>query len=513
MPAVITLGILLVTLVALGGLRVVRPRSTYTWAIAVTGAFLAWASVFFWQLSLPTLLPVASWTPATLFPVSPALKMDAVAWLYALSLTGLALAVILTSPVRLTGISPVAWLGTLVLTALGILAFLADNPLTLVMIWTAIDLVEFWNALRVAANAEMSERVVVAFSLRALGTGFALWASVTSAAVGTTFLFETLRPQSGIFLLLAAGLRLGVLPLHLAYQAEPVVRRGLGTVLRLTAVASSLVLLARLPQNAFTGSWPLALQTFVLLTAVYAGWKWLTGADALSARPYWLIGMSALALAAALRNNPLGAAAWGVALILVGGATFLYSARAPWLTRVLTLVALAALGLPFTLTATGWQGALPWFLWPLAILAQMLLLAGVARHLLSPGESPWSDLPQGLRAAYLAGLAIFPLLAVLIGLWGWAGALQLGVWGAGLMALVSSLALLGFFGRFSEFSLPVTRLSGLTHGQETLMAGLGSLYRTLRAVTEFISGLLEGDGGLLWTLFLLVLFILIFQGR
>ena len=43
----------------------------------------------------------------------------------------------------------------------------------------------------------------------------------------------SLTPETGVYLILAVGLRLGVLPLHLAYSPESAVRRGFGTALRL----------------------------------------------------------------------------------------------------------------------------------------------------------------------------------------------------------------------------------------------------------------------------------------
>jgi hypothetical protein len=52
---------------------------------------------------------------------------------------------------------------------------------------------------------------------------------------------------SRFYLLLAAGLRLGVLPLHLPYASEAAIRRGFGSALRLISAGSSLILLARIP--------------------------------------------------------------------------------------------------------------------------------------------------------------------------------------------------------------------------------------------------------------------------
>src|SRR5215216_5522365 len=63
-------------------------------------------------------------------------------WLFVFSLVSLGLAILITSVVRPHFPSPLSWAGTLVLISLGMLAVIADNPLTLVLIWAAIDLVE-----------------------------------------------------------------------------------------------------------------------------------------------------------------------------------------------------------------------------------------------------------------------------------------------------------------------------------------------------------------------------------
>jgi len=512
MPALITLILLALTLIAVIALHLFAPLRRSSWAAAAIGSLAAWGSVFFWQISLPALLPVGSWRPVSLFAVSPALKVDALAWVYALSLTSLAAAVIFTSSAQ-TETSVWAWAGSLTLTALGLLAFLSDNPLTLVMIWTALDLTDALNTLRSASDGAMSEKAVMSFSVRAAGTGFALWASVNNAMLGAPFLFENLRPQSAVYLLIAVGLRVGVLPLHLA--AEPQMRRGFGSALRLTAAASSLALLSRLPQVGLTETSLLILQAGALLAALYGSWKWFSGQeDVLSLRPFWLIAVSALALLQAAGGNGAGAAAWGCVLVLTGGGVFLAFARQRWLQVLLSLLVLFSLGLPFSLTGTVWLADLPWFLALPALLAQAMLLAGVFFFLWRSSGPAWEELPQWARVSYPLGLSLLPLTALILGLWGWPGALRLGNWPVGLAALALTTGLLTLRWRFWPQSAPgqsAPRQSRLYQIQARLTAAVGWLYRFIRRASFFLVGLLEGEGGLLWILLTLVIFALVFK--
>jgi hypothetical protein len=522
MYVLITLVLLLLATATMVGLRLSRSSLSYSWLTSTLGALLAWISILVWQLDLPRRFFPSPWAPTSLFNASPELLADPFAWLYALSLAALAAAVVLTSPVRPSSpVDPASWAGTLALTALGLLTVLADNPLTLVLGWTAIDLTEFFNTLRASDSPSLSERTVVSFAIRAAGTGVVLWASVLSSLSGRPFLFENATPLTGPLLLLAVGLRLGVLPLHLTYRTEPMLRRGFGTILRLMTAATSLVLLARLPATALDARYTPYLLVFVTFAALYGGWKWLFATDELRGRPYWIIGMSALALAANLRGNSAGSAAWGAALILFGGISFLYSARNKWFTRLLAALGLLLLALPYTLTASGWSGSFPWpvLFWPFFLVAHFMLVAGYIRHLLHPGEFSYAELPTWAQTSYPVGLGLLALTALLAGLWGWPGAMQLGAWV--IASILLGLGILAGFAvwRFRGFSPPalpirsfpqVSRLADLL---ELLTRIFWAGYRQAGSLFGLGANLLEGDGGLLWTLLLLVLFISFFRGR
>lgn len=522
MFVLITLGLLILATAIMVGLRLSRSSASYSWLASTLAGLLAWISILLWQLDLPRHFSPSQWRPVGLFNSSLEFLVEPYAWLYALSLAALAAAVILTSPARAASVvNPASWAATLALAVLGLLALLADNPLTLVLCWTAIDLVEFLNTLRTSDSPSLSERAVVSFSVRAMGTGIALWASVFSAANGQVLRFETAGPQTGIFLLLAAGLRLGVLPLHLTYRSEPMLRRGFGSMLRLMTAATSLILLARLPISTIPAGYIPYLLLFVALAAIYGGWMWLTSRDELNGRPYWIIGMSALSLAAALRGNPTGSTAWGVALILFGGISFLYSARQIWYSRILAALGILMLALPFSLTASGWVGTFPWpfLFWPLFLVSHLLLVAGYVRHLFRSDEMAFTDLPTWAQTAYPVGMALLGLTALLAGVWGWSGALQLGSWIVALaLVILGSLAALAVwrFRRFAptEINLPLrATTSRLADLFDLIARFFWAIYRLAARLLETGTNLLEGDGGLLWTLLILVLFISIFRSR
>jgi hypothetical protein len=521
MLILITVTTLLITAIALLVLQFVAPNFRYNWLIATGGALLGWISVFVWQAQMPLSVQFPAWQPEILFSQSPTFVGDGIAWTFALSLATLCLAIILTAVVRSNFPRPINWMGTLILTSLGILAVLADNPLTLVLIWAAIDISELIAQMRVVKEPALSERTVVAFASRAAGTFVLLWADMVSIANGQALDFRSAPPQAGLYLVLAVGLRIGVLPLHLPYSGESSLRRGFGTGLRMISAASSLILLARIPPTSLASPITPYLLILVALAALYGGWQWLRAPDELTGRPFWLIGMGSLAVDAALRANPIGATAWGCGLILAGGALFLSSEQNRWLTRALLIGAWGISGLPFSMTATGWNSGLispilGWLAWPILIAAHAMLVTGFIRHSLRTTTRLNSeDQPIWAKNVYPIGISLLFLMILLLGVFGWEGTLQFGNL---FVSILTSLLVIGLLWLTPRLRIlnPVrahwirpANVSWL----EWIYQALWNVYRQLGRISNMISNVLEGESGVMWTLLVLVLFVSFFAQR
>jgi hypothetical protein len=511
----ITVSILLLTALTLLVLRFVSPDFRYSWLIATGGGLLAWISAFVWQMDMPLVVQLPLWQPASLFRQSPLFVADGIAWAFALSLTTLCLAVIITAVARPNFPYPPAWIGTLTVTALGVLAVTADNPLTLVLIWTAIDLAELIAQMRLVENPKLSERVVIAFASRVSGTLILLWANMISASSGFILDFGLAPPEAGLYLLVAAGLRLGVLPLHLPYASESAIRRGLGTALRMISAGSSLILLARIPASGIETRLAPFLVMLISIAALYGAWMWLRAPDELTGRPFWLIGFGSLAVAAALRANPVGAAAWGCVLILAGGALFLSSAQNKWTVRALYIGVWGISALPFSLAATGWlgEGSSFWFAYPFLITSHAMLMAGFVRQIQrTSGRTTFEDKPLWAKNAYPVGILFLLLTILLLSSFGWEGTLQIGNWLAGLIASLLTLGLVWLSPRLRILN-PVR--AHWVHSASPTWLDRGyqvfwNLYRQTGRLIETLSAVLEGESGIMWTLLFLALFISFF---
>ena len=95
--------------------------------------------------------------------------------------------------------NPCPGLGPLILVALGILAVAAENPLTLLLAWSAIDLFELITMLRSTEGESQTQGVIIAFAVRLAGTGLVLWANLVSVASGTLLDFRSIPPTTGIY--------------------------------------------------------------------------------------------------------------------------------------------------------------------------------------------------------------------------------------------------------------------------------------------------------------------------
>lgn len=508
--------LMFMTALALLVLRFAQPKFKYPWILASGGATLALGCVLLWQIHFPQSISLPSWQLVTTFLYVPAWLADGLSWPYALALAALGAAVIWTSVVRAEN-DPLPWAGTLLLSAFGILAVTAENPLTLLLTWSAIDLFELITMLRSTEDESQSQGAIIAFAVRLAGTGLVLWADLVSVSAGIPLDFRSIPPGSGIFLLMAAGLRLGVLPLHLPYRKDNVLRRGFGTALRLVSAASSLALLARIPASALKSALTPYLLILAAIAALYAGWMWLRSSDEILGRPFWILGFASLAVAESLRGNPAGSTGWGVALILCGGLLFLFSARRKsilWL-PILGLWALSSL--PFSLTSPAWYAGntISWvFILPF-LPAQALLMAGFLRHSLHPGETSLESQEKWVKVIYPTGLLLILAVALLLGFWGWAGARVVGQW---WLAIVVVLLAAGF--TILAARILVRLPAGNTFSQWTQIfrldrfyAFLDGLYGFFRRMADIVTGSLEGDGGLLWSFLLLVLILSILSTR
>jgi hypothetical protein len=527
-------------------LQIRQRRPGYMWLAALLGSGLAWLIVVAARISIPYQIVLVPWSPdllsadsaqdvfnlpGLLFSNSPTLLLDTVSWAYALALSSLALSIFLTAVSRLPGANWRAWSGTLVLAGLGLLAVMAGNPLTVLLTWTALDLAELVIWLTQLRQGGALRRMILSFSIRISGLIILSGVIVATAATSQEGLsFDNIMAEFSPLLILAAGLRLGVLPLQAPFLADTPLRQGLGTILRLSPLTASLVFLTRTAVMGVPQQWLSLFMIAATVSAVFSAISWASAQDSLSGRPFWMLLTASFAVIAAMLRQPAACLAWGVTSSFVGGVIFLSSVRHRILMPMLGVAVLGVTMLPFTPT---WAGAniymallegLPLGLAALIglalVLSQALLLLGALRHALVLSDEPaqyerwiWLIYPLGLSllllSFYAFGWLNQPILSELV-VWDWlAGGL--------VCAVVLGLWFLGrrYPARFVGVNKTVDRSSSLWGRFLSLQWGyplLQRLFYLIQRLIGLLSTNLEAEGGLLWALlFLLMFFSLVFQ--
>jgi len=497
-----------------------RRSLAFSWLTALVGALVGWGLILFVGFNLPLSIPLLTWKPNEFFPISPALLVDQYSWPFALALATIALAMILTDVAREFEVELSSWAASLAIIAVGLVAVLAGNPLTLLLGWAALDITELLILLRRLHRMDEYRQAIAVFAARAGGMFIFLYGLVQASPQNIQLRFDQIPSNASIYLLLAASLRLGVVPLHAPFWDEPPIRRGIGTVSRLSTAAASLVLLPRVASIGIQESQATILLILTGLAALYAGFSWFNAAEELEGRPFWILGMAALSLIAAIRSLPLASLAWGITLIFSGGLLFLFSARNRFLLFLPIISVLSAAALPFT---SSWYTTQiytrPLSLWYLApIFSHALLLGGFIRHSLRSGEE-LSRVERWVWLIYPGGLFMILLSQYLAG---WLSGILLGGkgWAIGFATLLPATFVIG---------LALLWLLWARHGRRMpewvgvffrnvfsliwFYNLLGWLFRLIGRAISFLTIVLEGEGGVLWALLLLVLLIAFLSHR
>ena len=487
-----------------------RPRYSNYWLLASGGAFFAWISIWVLRGRLQTTFKLTLSGSNELFPIVPELLVDAVSWPFALALATLVLAVILTDVARIPEARWQSWAGDLGITALGILAVLAGNPLTLVMAWMLIDILEIYILFRQVETPEIRQRIMVFFSTNLLGIMLVLWAMMISRTTGLPPLtFTNISPAAAVFMIMASGLRIGVFPIQVAYLQNIRQQRGQGMLIRLVPPAASLVLLVRTAHIGVSANWELFLFVFAAVAAVYGGISWTRAKDELSGRIFWMVGVSGLAFASALQSSPAATLAWSLVLLYSGAILFLTSMRETWMLPIGLLGLFNLTTLPLSPTMKGAELHSHFHILSLIlIIAQTALILGYIRHMVHPAEK-LEGVERWVRVIYPLGLAFLPLTHFLAGNW---FAPSLGVTSTspiwpGLIVLLL-VTVLGFL-TWRGIQLPDRAFSIFDQlfSLDWFYRLLGWVYNTIGQALAFVTSFLEGEGGVLWALLLVALLV------
>jgi hypothetical protein len=136
-----------------------------------------------------------------------------------------------------------------------------------------------------------------------------------------------------------------------------------------------------------------------------------------------------------------------------------------------------------------------------------MILAGYTRHAFSRlGEVDIRSEPRWIQVIYPIGLSTLSIVIIIIGLWGWLGAHIVSKWWISSATIVSSV-IFYYFIKSTYTSIIGIQSKFYPRDLKLFFNTFWTIYRLLRQLIKSLSSILEGDGGILWSIVLLVLFI------
>ncbi|HLB45758.1 MAG TPA: hypothetical protein VJL59_01910 [Anaerolineales bacterium] len=523
------------------GFALPRSRSGLVGLVPVAAVLLAVLSALILGLQPTAQVTVSAWQPESLFAAGLTLMSDRMSWLFALATLMTASAVFLTGLSRPGGPRLGPRTASLLITAAALAAVQAENLITLAITWAVLDMVYFLSLLLHAGGEDIEKQAVLSLAFNSAATFSVIAAALETLHNGQTIFLvgqSPLTDRAVLLLLLAVVFRLGVFPFHLGLPAEANVRQGLGTLLRLAPAAVALDLFVHI--LAVSPELPLKpwLSAAASIGLLVGALQWWDSADPRQGISFVTLAHSSLALLAALWGGAAGGAgvlAIGLALVLGGAALFLNNGFnetergwvAPSVIGGLTLV-----GFPLTVgyfgavvLYSGFVASGAWLLFTICIVGQILLTASYIRLALWLGE----PLPKGEPAvgvAYLFGLAAPLLFAVIGGLAvaaiaSAAGAQPVNLFstqslpalGAVAMAMLGGAGLWRFESVFRGRAVSAWAVASSAARLDWLYITFWDFYRFVGRILRTAAAIVEGEGGVLWTIVAALLVWLLFRGR
>jgi hypothetical protein len=501
--------LLFLTLIALIAALRFRPESRIYWFISAGGSIAAWLSLLYFRFRLPLNFSIPYWNLDAQLDLSIQWQLDPFSWTLIFALVSLFLANQLAEVLNFSDRSVWSWMPAFAIVIISSMSALANNLLTLVLVLFLLD--AFILAIHIRKSKKIDEfrQHVLAFFSTSLSTIILIWLFATQVP----FQLSSIPESAVLVMLIASGIRLGLLPLNLALYPNSDESLAENLLYKIAALLPGFVLLTRI-------STPLIEYSNFLLflalgAALFAGVKWIFSDKVQGFESHFLILCASLAFASGILGEALNVQMWALIAILLAGASQFLKFAFPFKRLIIIISLIMLIGLPFTPTAQSFRMySTPSTLLVFAfLLPQSMAIAGALRKINLLRAQPDSE-EKWQRSIYALAFLLLPSIFFLLGL-----GLNPSVPSTELsnFSLISILAMLLvgilFFANFKSISLS----SELMERFDFLFS-FNWFYKVIEKLLLFIStiinifsSLLEGSAGILWALLLIALLLSIIR--
>jgi hypothetical protein len=517
----IQIALIILFFCALGiiGLNQFNIHPGYLWFLAIGGCFISFMLVLLSYPKEPFILTLITWGKSGLFTTYPQLRFDSVSWSFGAAIAAITVSVVLTDVSRAQEVEPGYWAAGLALAGFGLLAVMANNLVTLLMTWVAIDVLELWIKYHYFPNEfDLQGKSFYALLVRAIGLMLASAAIIKSNYLGVPLTFTSIPIDVTGILVLVAFLRLGVFPIQSSSFHEKTIRRGLGTLIRIIIVAPSLLLLTRIAPVGITPGWNVSLMILAAIAILFGGYNWAISRHELEGRQFWILGMSAFCIIAAAINESFTSQVWGLSLLFSGSILFLFSVRNREISWIAYLGLVGFIPLPFTPVGKGLSifTGMNLVLMIIIIIGLASLLFGyykqITRETPQEGEIDRLDkiaYPSGMGLLVLAYFGIVLKIKGLPPASGWSLSEN---WWVGII-ICGFAGILVFINKKSLFqpAYQVNKIVKSVVSFKWMDRYIYVIYQFFGTILSYIARILEGRGGVLWVVIVTLFLISIIQ--
>ena len=532
LPPSIPIIFLILGALAVGASDLARLRRP-TLVMAIT-SLLSLGALLTLRDALPVTQIIAAWQPVSVFTVPLSFRVDSTAWILAMGLLVALNATAFTWAAYPGQKRPAPRAIALLLTAAALAGLFASNLLTLAVAWGLLDLA-FVVALLIRGGAEVGRRAALAIVVN-LASTVCVWvaALLIENQQGSLYWHLFNAPEDArAWLMAAAVLRVGLYPFHQWLPVELGKEPDRAVMIFVVPTMSGLALWARmavaqaLPESSIVP----ALAVLSVLIGALLAWRSPQPRNGLPYIALCLAGFVGLLAASKSTSAQLSAAALNWMFIVVS----LFIARGldrkhPFWAVGALVAGLSLAALPGTLGFVVQQGVIAGIIhakqWPIllaVVTAQSLVIAAVARFIVVPQSE---STPTSLWRKGWWGVALVLGALPLIGLANAPEALS------GLPAtstLLSELPAIGVLALFAPIAIGLGLawrgpflLRGSADGStsiwsrmirlEWLNSAVFYVIDRLTGLLRSMAGVFEGEGGLLWTVVVIVIVIVIYTG-
>jgi hypothetical protein len=493
----------------------VRSRSARLgWGIGASAAAIAWMGSLLVLRGLPIRTNISVWQPVELFAAQIEMVIDVASAKVIVAGTTVVLAIILSTAVELADKTFRLRPALLLYAAVGLIAMLSANLLTVALSWALIDVLSLIYELTTERESSGTSNLLARLLIGLSGVFAVIGAAIVNAHDGGVD--DLAAPFNGYWataiLVIAVMLRMGLARPGSALDGNREHDKAFVHLAGIMPQAAAVVVLARQFAFDIPAELVVALRLMCVAGIAWSGIRWALGEereDSLRFLNYGLVFVGILVSTAvpARGDAPLSSA---IAIMLIlGTLSRIVHMHSPW-QRAVPIIGVLIMIMPgWTTGSLLIQGIatcleLEPSIWIslMSIAGLGLMAAGILRDVFKKTRIWYVD--DLARLLYSLGL-LLPLM-IGFGLGGGTGA-GVGIRSAIVAVLIAAVAAAGFaWMRRREREIPqkVRETSGRRGGESIMNAGLNGL-RWMSGSLRAFGELMEGEGAMLWIFVILLL--------